>query len=111
MASPLDRIDGVRQRNLATVLELVHRGNSPSRADMTALTGLNRSTIGALVSELAALGLVVETDPSAITPTPGAGSTRGEGRPTRLLADGSVSTTSRTSARCRGDRHQSRGRR
>ena len=65
MASPLDRIDGVRQRNLATVLELVHRGSSPSRADMTALTGLNRSTIGALVSELAALGLVVETDPSA----------------------------------------------
>ena len=45
MASPLDRIDGVRQRNLATVLELVHRGNSPSRADMTALTGLNLSLI------------------------------------------------------------------
>ncbi|HQE47070.1 MAG TPA: ROK family protein, partial [Rhodoglobus sp.] len=83
MASPLDRIDGVRQRNLATVLELVHRGNSPSRADMTALTGLNRSTIGALVSELAALGLVVETDPSAsnrvgrpsprVEPAPGVG--------------------------------------
>lgn len=65
MASPLDRIDSVRQRNLATVLELVHRGDSPSRADMTALTGLNRSTIGALVAELAALGLVVETEPSA----------------------------------------------
>ena len=83
MASPLDRSDGVRQRNLATVLELVHRGNSPSRADMTALTGLNRSTIGALVSELAALGLVVETDPSAsnrvgrpsprVEPAPGVG--------------------------------------
>jgi predicted NBD/HSP70 family sugar kinase len=83
MASPLDRIDGVRQRNLATVLELVHRRNSPSRADMTALTGLNRSTIGALVSELAALGLVVETDPSAsnrvgrpsprVEPAPGVG--------------------------------------
>ncbi|HPM53254.1 MAG TPA: ROK family protein, partial [Rhodoglobus sp.] len=73
----------MRQRNLATVLELVHRGNSPSRADMTALTGLNRSTIGALVSELAALGLVVETDPSAsnrvgrpsprVEPAPGVG--------------------------------------
>lgn len=83
MASPLDRIDSVRQRNLATVLELVHRGDSPSRADMTALTGLNRSTIGALVAELAALGLVVETEPSAsnrvgrpsprVEPAPGVG--------------------------------------
>lgn len=64
MARTPDRIDSVRQRNLATVLEIVHRGDGPSRADITTLTGLNRSTIGALVSELADLGLVVETEPS-----------------------------------------------
>lgn len=65
MASTSDRNDGVRQRNLSTVLELVHRQGAPSRAELTASTGLNRSTIGALVAELASLGLVVETDPSA----------------------------------------------
>ncbi len=56
--------DSVRRRNLAAVLEMVHRGGSPSRAEMTAHTGLNRSTIGALVAELASLGLVVETEPT-----------------------------------------------
>ena len=56
--------DSVRGRNLAAVLEMVHRGGSPSRAEMTAHTGLNRSTIGALVAELASLGLVVETEPT-----------------------------------------------
>lgn len=65
MASTSDRNDGVRQRNLSTVLELVHRQGAPSRAELTASTGLNRSTIGALVAELASLGLVIETDPSA----------------------------------------------
>ena len=56
MASTSDRNDGVRQRNLSTVLELVHRQGAPSRAELTASTGLNRSTIGALVAELASLG-------------------------------------------------------
>lgn len=58
------KLDSVRRRNLSQVLEMVHRGQSPSRAEMTAHTGLNRSTIGALVAELVALGLVVETEPS-----------------------------------------------
>ena len=48
----------------------------PSRADLTALTGLNRSTIGALVGELVELGLVQETDPSA---------TNRVGRPSRRV--------------------------
>lgn len=56
--------DSVRRRNLAAVLELVHRGGSPSRAELTAHTGLNRSTIGALVAELVSLGLVRETEPT-----------------------------------------------
>jgi len=58
------------------VLELVHRRGEPSRAELTALTGLNRSTIGALVAELVQLGLVVETDPSA---------TNRVGRPSRRV--------------------------
>ena len=76
VASLGDTVDSVRRRNLSTVLELVHRGGGPSRADLTALTGLNRSTIGALVAELAELGLVHETDPSA---------TNRVGRPSRRV--------------------------
>ncbi|WP_167051162.1 ROK family transcriptional regulator [Salinibacterium sp. ZJ77] len=71
-----DTVDSVRRRNLSTVLELVHRRGGPSRADLTALTGLNRSTIGALVAELAELGLVHETDPSV---------TNRVGRPSRRV--------------------------
>ncbi len=71
-----DTVDSVRRRNLSTVLELVHRGGEPSRADLTALTGLNRSTIGALVAELVELGLVVEGDP---------GATNRVGRPSRRV--------------------------
>jgi len=59
-----DSADGVRRRNLATVLQLVHRGSAQTRAEITATTGLNRSTVGALVGELAALGLVAEREPS-----------------------------------------------
>ena len=65
MATLGDTVDSIRRRNLSTVLTLVHRGDGPSRAALTALTGLNRSTIGALVAELAELGLVHETDPPA----------------------------------------------
>lgn len=60
-----DNADGVRRRNLAAILELVHHGRAASRAELTALTGLNRSTVAALVAELAALRLVEEGDPVA----------------------------------------------
>jgi predicted NBD/HSP70 family sugar kinase len=53
----------VRRRNLGAVLTHVHRAARLSRADLTALTGLNRSTVGVLVAELAELGLVSEGDP------------------------------------------------
>lgn len=53
--------DGVRRRNLAAVLELVHHGAAHTRSDITARTGLNRSTVAALVGELSSLGLMVET--------------------------------------------------
>lgn len=74
--------DTTRQHNLSTVLGLVHSMAGVSRAQLTRATGLNRSTIAALVGELAQLGLVVESDldqaqqhgrPSImIEPSPGA---------------------------------------
>ncbi|MDK1361897.1 ROK family protein [Arthrobacter sp. zg-Y1219] len=54
--------DSSRQHNLSTVLQLVHSTAGVSRAQLTRTTGLNRSTIGALVSELSQLGLVIESD-------------------------------------------------
>ncbi|MGO4536638.1 ROK family transcriptional regulator [Leifsonia sp. 2MCAF36] len=50
--------DALRRSNLATILGLVHRDGDLSRSDLTRLTGLNRSTVGDLVAELAGLGLV-----------------------------------------------------
>jgi predicted NBD/HSP70 family sugar kinase len=57
--------ESLRRENLANVLRLVHRaaGAGRSRSELTALTGLNRSTIAALVGELEALRLVDENDP------------------------------------------------
>ncbi len=57
--------DGVRQRNLSRLLRLVHEGGPLSRATLTEATGLNRSTIADLVSELARRGLVIEHAPAA----------------------------------------------
>ena len=47
------------------MLGLVHRSGAEerSRSDLTALTGMNRSTIAALVGELVARGLVAESEP------------------------------------------------
>jgi predicted NBD/HSP70 family sugar kinase len=52
--------DAVRQHNLATLLGHIHRHGPTSRADLTRILGLNRSTIAALVDDLSARGLVIE---------------------------------------------------
>lgn len=57
--------DDVRRSNLAVVLGLAHARGRVSRADLTRATGLNRSTIGALVAELVELGLVEEQEPDS----------------------------------------------
>lgn len=54
---------GMRQRNLSRILQLVHREGALSRAALTEATGLNRSTVAALVAELAAQQLVAEKAP------------------------------------------------
>jgi DNA-binding transcriptional ArsR family regulator len=56
-------VEGVRRANLGAILRLVHHLGPLSRARLTADTGLNRSTIGGLVTTLAEHGLVREQDP------------------------------------------------
>ena len=68
--------DNVRRHNLSVVLGLVHRERNLSRAQLTRQTGLNRSTVAALVAELVERVLVVETEPDA---------TNSRGRPSPIV--------------------------
>ena len=67
--------DEVRRANLSAVLRSLHLGGAQTRSHLTAVTGLNRSTVGDLVATLASLGLVRER----------AGDVRGVGRPSLLV--------------------------
>lgn len=61
----------------------VHRQGQLSRAELTSLMSLNRSTIAGLVTELEAVGAAIQTDPSPRR--------HGAGRPSpevRVNADG-----------------------
>jgi predicted NBD/HSP70 family sugar kinase len=71
----------LRRGNLASILGLVHRDGTLSRSELTRLTGLNRSTIGDLVAELVALGLVTVDE----SPAAGAGARAPRGRPSPLV--------------------------
>ena len=62
MTSWAQRSATSRRPSLGDVLELVHRSAGITRADLTAQTGLNRSTIAAVVAELTELGFVSETE-------------------------------------------------
>ena len=68
--------DEVRRNNLARSLRRLHVGGPASRSDLVAFTGLNRSTVGVLVAELADAGLVVEQ----------AGAAGSVGRPSLVVA-------------------------
>lgn len=69
--------DAVRRANLSQVLRLLHLEGATTRAEITAATGLNRSTVGILVAELVRLGLVDEGDPQL---------TGSRGRPSPLVS-------------------------
>lgn len=69
--------DELRRHNLAVVLESLHLHGPVSRSELTATTGLNRSTIADLVGELTNLGLVEEGP--AVTPS-------GPGRPSPMVS-------------------------
>ncbi|WP_431797171.1 ROK family protein [Microbacterium kunmingense] len=68
---------GGRQRNLSTILTLLHRTGPLSRASLTEATRLNRSTIADLVGELVRRGLVTERAPDPA---------RRVGRPSPIVA-------------------------
>ena len=55
--------DQLRRFNLSMVLTMVHHSSGCSRAELTRRTGLNRSTISALVAELVDLGVAFEGEP------------------------------------------------
>jgi predicted NBD/HSP70 family sugar kinase len=71
------RPDDIRQHNLSLLLGHIHRDGALTRAELTQRLDLSRSTVKALVGDLADLGLVEEVVPSG-----------GErvGRPSHLVA-------------------------
>ena len=76
--------ESVRRHNLGTVLRHVHSAGQISRAELTSLMGLNRSTIAGLVGELESLGISEHA-------TPLEGPRQGAGRPSaevRIAEDG-----------------------
>ena len=62
-ASSIGTTDQLRRNNLSNILGLLHRSGPFSRAELTRMTGLNRSTVGAVVTDLAELRLVYERLP------------------------------------------------
>jgi predicted NBD/HSP70 family sugar kinase len=73
---PVARPDTVRRHNLSQLLGQVHRDGELTRSALTQRLHLSRSTIGALVAELAELGLIDER-----VPTGGGGT----GRPSHVV--------------------------
>lgn len=76
--------EAVRRHNLGTLLRHVHSAGQISRAELTSLMGLNRSTIAGLVAELESLGISEHA-------TPAGGVRQGAGRPSsevRIATDG-----------------------
>jgi len=55
--------DLTRRHNLSTILETLHHDGPQPRSRLTAQSGLNRSTVAALVADLGRRGLVFESEP------------------------------------------------
>ena len=51
---------GLRELNRLRVVETLRRRGSASRSDLARLTGLSRTTVASLVTDLQTSGLVVE---------------------------------------------------
>jgi len=67
--------EDIRDRNLSSLLGWLHRDGKHTRAELTHLSGLNRSTVGVVVRDLVALGLVSE----------GSAVVNGAGRPSPIV--------------------------
>ena len=75
----------LRRNNLRALLRAVHTGGPMTRAQLTRLLGLNRSTIGGLTTTLIDLGLVAEqTAAQSAAAGAAVGCTR-SGRPSHLV--------------------------
>lgn len=68
---------GVRTANASRLVRELHVAGPLTRSEMVARSGLNRSTVGAIVGELAGAGVVVESAASAPS---------GNGRPSHVVA-------------------------
>ncbi|MFH1104508.1 MAG: ROK family protein [Actinomycetota bacterium] len=66
----------LRRHNLAIVMDRLHFAGPLSRSELVAKTGLNRSTIAALIGELSGLGLVEEVPATTVS---------GPGRPSPVV--------------------------
>lgn len=77
--------DQLRRFNLSMLMELLHHNGGCSRAELTRQTGLNRSTIAVLVSELVEAGLAYEGEPETVVGQVGRPSLRVHPQP-RLAA-------------------------
>jgi predicted NBD/HSP70 family sugar kinase/biotin operon repressor len=67
-----ERSGGVlRERNRVRVLDALRRQGWASRSDIARLTGLSRTTVGTVVADLQARGLVVERDSAKRRPARG----------------------------------------
>ena len=69
--------EDLREHNLSAIAGLLHKFGTLSRAQLTASTGLNRTTISNLVAELKDLGLVYESQSAGPT---------GVGRPSVMVS-------------------------
>src|SRR4051812_2865357 len=71
-------LEGLRERNKLRVVEALRQQGTASRSDLARLTGLSRTTITSLVTDLQRHGLVIETGGAGTEPL-------GRGRPPTLL--------------------------
>jgi predicted NBD/HSP70 family sugar kinase len=74
-------LESLRERNRLRVIDALRRRGAVSRADIARETGLSRSTVSSLVSDLQAAGLVIEREDGAPAPRGAQG-----GRPGVLIA-------------------------
>jgi len=73
-------LEGLRERNKLRVIEALRQQGTASRSDLARITGLSRTTITSLVTDLQQRGLVVEQQAREASLEPA-----GRGRPPTLL--------------------------
>jgi predicted NBD/HSP70 family sugar kinase/biotin operon repressor len=78
-------LESLRERNRRQLLDALRRRGSASRADLARLTGLSRSTVSTLISDLQSHGLVVEQEGRAGSDSDPEGRAPQQGRPPTLL--------------------------